>query len=113
MVLGLLCSLAIVFCIVGVSDLIFFIKLLFVSPPKRSREYIFIVLDADCYRLQICTALQKMHWYGNLYCDGIVCLTGGLSEEETEECKKMFKSDDIIFMGSLREVYDTGYFGSV
>lgn len=101
-ILAIIYALIIVFAILGISDFIFFLKLSFWSPKKSNCDYILITLDKYDYKLQIYSALQKKNWYGDAYCNSIIAVTKNLNENEIEELKKSYRSNDIIFCNDLK-----------
>lgn len=111
MLLAVMFAFVVIFCILGICDVLFMFKLFLVSPENKRNEFIFLSLDKCDYKFQMYSALQKKNWYGGLYCNGIVALTDDLTDDEINECKKTFRTDDIIFCKSIEEINEKELFG--
>ena len=89
MILTVLYFAAIVLCVLGLTEVVFLIKLCFLAPENKTNNYLTVVLTKEDYYFQILCAVHKLKWYGSGMFDGIIALTDGLSTEELRLCERL------------------------
>ena len=100
MILAFLCFLAIILCVLGLTELIFFLRLWALCPCTKANNYLTVALTKSDYYFQLVMAAEKLCWYGSGMFDGVIALTDGLSFEEITVCEKLNRdsySSRIIF----------------
>ncbi len=96
MLKAIIFSVALLLCVCGLSDFIFFIKLYFIKTKHCSVCYTLVYLDenyTDTLRLILC----KHNWFGSLYTDKTVAVISALTPEQKADCIERFNNDFIIF----------------
>ena len=92
LLLGVFC----VFCIAGICEFFYLIRLLFYFPKTRTKCYSLIVLKENFALKQLNFIWQKIKWQGEDFADGIVALTDNLKADELLICKKFVINKNII-----------------
>lgn len=105
MVKWLLLVFLLVFCVAGICEFVFLIKLLFHFPGKRFKTYTFIILESGYAVSQLDFIWQKIYWHGDSYSNGIIAFIDALDENEISTCKKYINNKNIFLCtkGSVLE----------
>lgn len=96
LLLGVFC----VFCIAGICEFFYLIRLLFYFPKTRTKCYSFIVLKENFALKQLNFIWQKIKWQGEDFADGIIALTDNIKADELLNCKKFVTNKNIILCTS-------------
>ena len=96
MVKTILLLFLLIFSVLGISEFVFFIKMLFYFPGKRFETYTFITLKKGYSLLQLEYNWQKIRWQGDGYSNGILALIDNLETKEIYNCNKYIKNKNII-----------------
>lgn len=104
MVLAIIYSIFFIFCILGIAELLFTVKILFFGNGKKSR-YLLLFLKEDEYYSQLCCAIEKMNWYGNIY-DKILAVTDYIDEAALDDCKRIaeYYNNQNVFLLNKKDI---------
>ncbi len=78
----------------GLAEIIHWLKLLILSPKKKVPSYVVLYLTESSPREQISFAAEKYSYYGDR---NIIAVNTFVREEDFEECKAIADKNDIIF----------------
>ena len=99
MVFAIIYTVLFIFCILGIAEVLFALKILFFGKCKKSR-YLLLFLEEDEYYSQLCCAIEKMNWYGNIY-DKILAVTDYIDEVALNDCKRIteyYNNQNVLFI---------------
>lgn len=100
MVEMLLLGLFTVFFIVGISEFVFLIRLIFYHPNAKTECYAVVVLKKDFALKQLNYIWQKMRWHGDNFAVGIIAITDNLDYNEISDCDTFIKDKNIFLSNS-------------
>ena len=92
MILALLMFFAVILCVMGITELICFLKIFMLSPHCGENKYLTVFLKKEDYSLQLACAVETYRWHGNSMFNGIIALTDELSSEDISFCAKTYAS---------------------
>lgn len=96
LLLGVFC----IFCIAGICEFFYLIRLLFYFPKTRTKCYSFVVLKEQFAVKQLNFIWQKIKWQGEDFADGIIALTDNIKLEELTTCQNFVANKNIILCNS-------------
>ena len=99
MVFAIIYTVLFIFCILGIAEVLFALKILFFGNGKKSR-YLLLLLKEDEYYSQLCCAIEKMNWYGNIY-DKVFAVTDYIDEAAFNDCKRIteyYNNQNVLFI---------------
>ena len=88
------------FCIAGICEFLYLIRLLFYFPKIRTKCYSFIVLKENYAVKQLNFIWQKIKWQGEDFAYVIIALTDNIKSEELLNCEKFITDKNIILCTS-------------
>ncbi len=92
-----------VFALFGLGEIIHEIRLIFVSPKKRTRTVTLIYLESGSAEQQLMFVAEQAAWLGRKYSDRIIAVDTGISEEERKNCERIAASYSIT-LASANEI---------
>ncbi len=108
MVSTILSVVLIFFAVWGLSEAIYFIRLLLCHPGKRCNNYVIVVLKKQCALKQLNYIWQKIKWQGDGYAKGVIALTDLLDNKEILSCIE-FIADKNIKLCELKTISSCQY----
>lgn len=108
MVREILVAITLIFAVCGICEFIYIIKMFFIYPGVRTRNYSIIVLQKDYSIEQLNYIYQKIKWNGDEFSSGIVAFTDLLEQNEIDMCNK-FISCNKIYLCNSKEFLDSEY----
>lgn len=89
-----------VFALFGLCEIIHEIRLIFVSPKKRTRTVTLIYLEKGSAEQQLMFISEQAAWLGRKYSDRVIAVDTGISEEERKNCERIAASYSITLAGT-------------
>ena len=80
-----------ILAILGLSEFLHILKLLFILPKFKMHTQLYIGLQEDTALKQIAFAGEQLLWLGNKYAENVFAVGDGLTEEMLFECQRLSK----------------------
>lgn len=103
MIKVLLSVLTALLAISGLCELIYTIRLFFLTPHVKTKGYIVVYLRQNFALEQLRYIFEKQKWNGEGYAACIVAITDELSEAEGTLCKE-FSKNKSIFLSKFKDI---------
>ena len=78
-----------ILAILGLSEFLHILKLLFISQKRKMYTRLYIELHEDTALKQLAFAGEQLLWLGSKYAEKVVAVGDGLTEETLFECKRL------------------------
>lgn len=86
MVKCILAALIMVFAILGICEVIYFIRSIFLIPSVKFKTSAIVVLKPECFVEQIRFLQAKYRWYGHSFANDIFFIIDDLNEDQRKVC---------------------------
>lgn len=92
----ILISIALIFLVLGICDIIHVIRLFFILPKRRYYNYSLIYLKKGKALKQLKFAIEQRKWFGDTYAEFIIAVYDNLDDEELNFCSCLAKYYDVV-----------------
>ena len=91
--------LAIMLCLsmLGLAEFLHGLKIRLTAPGKRAATYLLVFLSEDNAERQIMSVAEQRLWLGGDYCDRIIAVNTGLSDESDRACRYIAEKYGIYY----------------
>ena len=115
MIKAIFLTLAIIFAVLGLCDVIYAVKSALLFPDTKTRSYLVFNLKKGYGLQQLRYFSQKKRWYGSEFCDKIVALNDDLDFVENSSCENYIAPDDVVVCDTnrLRELLNDFEHGDI
>lgn len=81
------------FCLIptmlGLAELLHYLKSYILSPKKRIPSYLLVNLVNTSPQLQLSLVIEKYRWQGHRYAEKIIAVYSNMDLDDLEECKQI------------------------
>ena len=95
MVKSILLILVVFFTVLGICEIINFIKLLFYYPGIKTKKYTIAILHNNYAIKELMLYWQTLKWYGEIYSNTISAIVDDLDNNEILDCYEFVKGKNI------------------
>ncbi|MBR5473345.1 MAG: hypothetical protein IKU82_05090, partial [Clostridia bacterium] len=96
-----------VFAVLGITEFIYILSMMFYYPKTRTTSYAFIVLKNQYALKQLEFLWQKIKWQGDAFSVGIIAITDNIQQNELNKCFE-FIVDKNIMLCTSSEIFKSG-----
>lgn len=93
----------------GLCEILHLIKLRFIFKKRKMHSTLFLILEKDTAKNQLCFAGEQYFWLGTKYAEKIVAIGNGLDDETATECKKIAEYYGISFKNERGDFFEYCY----
>ena len=111
MIKAILLTLAVIFAVLGLCDIIYAVKSAFLFPGVKTNGYFVLRLKKGFALQQLKYYAEKKRWYGNEFCDKIIAITDDLDNSEKSSCDNYISRSDILLCDIYGAIYHLNGFG--
>lgn len=80
----------------GLSEIIHYLKVYIMKPKGNIKKYMIVYLKGTDCAFKLKSVLEEYFWYGKRYCEGILVLDGGI--EDIFECESMAQRNKVVIL---------------
>lgn len=80
----------------GLSEIIHYLKIYITKPKGNVRKYMIVYLKGSDCALKLKSVLEEYFWYGKRYCERILVLDGGI--EDVSECESIARRNKVVIL---------------
>lgn len=92
-----------IFAILGLSEFLHILMLLFISQKRKMYTQLYIELHEDTALKQIAFVGEQLLWLGSKYAENIVAVGDGLTKETLFECQRLSEKYGIEILCERKE----------
>lgn len=99
---SIIVSLLVIFlCLLGISEIIYFIASLIFNPTVKPTKFSIIYLNNKCAEQQILSELFNIRWFGNKFSQKLIFITDDLSLDEAHRLEQEYTSSLTVFRSGV------------
>ncbi len=92
----ILISIALIFLVLGICDIIHVIRLFFIVPKRRYYNYSLLYLKKGKALRQLKFAIEQRKWFGDTYAEFIIAVYDDLDQNELNLCSSLAQRYDVV-----------------
>ncbi len=92
----ILISIALIFLVLGICDIIHAIRLFFIVPKRRYYNYSLLYLKKGKSLRQLKFAIEQRKWFGDTYAEFIIAVYDDLDQNELNLCSNLAQRYDVV-----------------